>query len=216
MKHFNLLIILLFIAACHSATGPEFGGLNDIDGNEYVTVKIGDQWWMAENLKVSRYRNGDEIPNITEDTEWSEMESGAWAFYNNDPEVNDEFGKLYNWYAANDERDICPEGWMVPGESDWEKLINHLGGRDKAGGAMKDTTLWLSPNEGASNESGFTGLPAGLRVGSGGFDLLGRTGFWWYRGEPVRARDLNFLRESAGITHQNDKTRGYSIRCVRE
>lgn len=222
---YNILLLLFLIPACHSPTGPESGELTDIDGNVYRTISIGDQWWMAENLKVTRYRNGDDIPNVTGNDEWSALESGAWAYYNNNPEYDRLFGKLYNWYAANDERRICPEGWRVPSEVDWEILIIHLGGMNTAGGKMKDTTLWVSPNEGATNESGFTGRPGGYRlvVGNPGrdgtFENLGRSGMWWYRDDVSRARDLFYLRANAGVTRFDQwwgKRWGYSIRCIRE
>jgi uncharacterized protein (TIGR02145 family) len=157
----------------------------DIDGNIYNTVQIGTQCWTQSNLKVSKYRNGDNIPTGLSDAQWGSTTSGAYAIYNNDP-VNDAlYGKLYNWYAVTDSRGLCPTGWHVPSDGEWTTLITFLGGESVAGGAMKSTATqptpggWNAPNTGATNSSGFTGLPGGYRDSGGGFFFLGDGGSWW-------------------------------------
>jgi uncharacterized protein (TIGR02145 family) len=138
----------------------------DIDGNIYETVKIGTQIWMAENLKTSHYRNGSAIKEIEDNTTWANIEkAGAstpgWCYYNGTAINNPTYGKLYNWYAVNDSRHLCPTGWHVPTDVEFQLLSNDLGGDEVAGGKMKATTLWTAPNTGADNSSGFSALPAG-------------------------------------------------------
>src|SRR6478736_1024516 len=153
--------------------------VKDVDGNVYSTIKIGTQTWMKENLKVTRYNNGDIIPTGLSDVSWATATSGAVTIYNNDDGNNKVYGKLYNWYAATDPRKIAPQGWHIPSTEEWEALISFLGG-ESAGGQMKESGLahWTIPNSGATNISGFTGLPAGLRYG-GTFSDLGISGIWW-------------------------------------
>ena len=112
---------------------PETGTVTDIDGNTYVTVKIGEQWWMAENLKVTHYRNGDSIPNITADIQWAALDTGAWCSYDNNPDNVNHYGRLYNWYAVTDSRNIAPAGWHVATNDEWIALITILGGEITAG-----------------------------------------------------------------------------------
>jgi uncharacterized protein (TIGR02145 family) len=162
--------------------------VTDIDGNVYETVQIGEQLWMKENLKVTHYNNGDEIPTGYSNSEWASLSTGAYTVYN-DNEINaDTYGYLYNWYAIDLETGVCPEGWHVPTDDEWTILSDYLGGSDIAGGKLKECTegscpeseYWNSPNEGATNESGFTGLPGGCRGGgSGSYLYLGGSGFFW-------------------------------------
>jgi hypothetical protein len=102
----------------------EYGTLTDIDGNKYKTVKIGNQWWMAENLSVSHYRDGTSIPKVTEETQWANLTTGAWCYYNNDSDLGIIYGKLYNWYAVNDSRGLAPAGWHIPSDAEWTILTN--------------------------------------------------------------------------------------------
>jgi uncharacterized protein (TIGR02145 family) len=208
------------------------GTVTDIDGNVYQTVKIGDQWWMAENLKVTHYRNGDSIPNVTDNYTWEYLTSGAYCEYNHDISNVAVYGRLYNWHAADDSRSIAPEGWHVPSDTEWKQLEMYLGmsqaeadlqglrGTDE-GGKLKEvgTTHWLSPNTGATDESGFTALPGGYRVTWGDFaDLAYYACFWssteggdnpaWYR--RLRCDGPDILR------HCNSKRFGFSVRCVKD
>src|SRR6266496_3426307 len=138
----------------------------DIDGNVYPVITIGSQVWMKENLKTIHYRNGESILTGLSDASWGITTSGAFSIYNNDAANNTVYGKLYNWYAVIDSRKIAPAGWHVPSKAEWTILINSLGGLNLAGGAMKEAGLthWNTPNSGATNNSGFIGLPAGNRV----------------------------------------------------
>ena len=141
----------------------------DGEGNTYNTVQIGNQCWTQSNLNVTKYRNGDNISNLTNGSQWSgtpPSATGAWCSYNNNNANDATNGKLYNWYAVNDGRGLCFTGWHVPSDGEWTTLSNALGGASVAGGAMKTTTGWASPNTGATNSSGFNGRAAGFRSSS--------------------------------------------------
>jgi uncharacterized protein (TIGR02145 family) len=193
--------------------------VTDIDGNVYNTVQIGDQCWTQSNLKVSKYRNGDTIPMGLNNSDWGSASSGAYAIYNNDPVNDGLYGKLYNHYAVTDSRGLCPTGWHVPSDVEWTILENYLG-PIVAGGALKSTATqptpggWNSPNTGATNSSGFTALPGGLRDVNG--DFYGRTGYghWWSSSVSPWSRALFF--NAGGIGRGNfDRTWGFSVRCLK-
>jgi uncharacterized protein (TIGR02145 family) len=174
--------------------GGETGTVTDIDGNVYQTVKIGGQWWMAENLKVTHYRNGEAIPNITSNSEWAGLSSGAYCAYDNNNSNIATYGLLYNWYTVVDSRNIAPAGWHVPTDEEWKQLEIYLGmsqsdadkpglrGSDE-GGKLKETGTahWHSPNIGATNSSGFSALPGGCRDFNftGAYEGMGELGNWW-------------------------------------
>lgn len=160
--------------------GLTYGTVADFEGYNYKTIAIGSQIWMAENLRTTHYQNGNEIPEVTNITEWNSLISGAYCNYDNNPTIADIYGKLYNYYAIADSRNLCPSGWRVPTDAEWTILAAILDGEDWAGGAMKETgvTHWKAPNPGATNTSGFTGLPGG-RILSGSFLHLGEEGYWW-------------------------------------
>jgi uncharacterized protein (TIGR02145 family) len=228
-------LTLVLIAGCSGddkGTGPKPGGtVTDIDGNVYQTIKIGDQVWMAENLKVTRYRNGDPIPHVTDNSTWGSDSVGAWCNYNNDTNNVSTYGRLYNWYAVADTRNIAPEGWRVPTDEDWKQLETYLGmsqaqtdasswrGTDE-GGRLKDTTtLWSSPNAGATNETGFTALPGGYRFRGGGFyGISYGAGFWSATEESSGNAWTRYLGNDFSQVSRNslDKYYGYSVRCVRD
>lgn len=157
-------------------------GVTDGDGNFYETQLMGNgQEWMKENLYTTKYANGDPIPNVQDAGDWSNLTSGAWASYNNNPNNEIPMRKLYNWYAVSDPRNACPAGWHVPTDEEWTSLTVYLGGLSFAGGKLKDTgtDYWLSPNTGATNESGLTFYPGGTRTGAGIFQEIYGTGMWW-------------------------------------
>jgi uncharacterized protein (TIGR02145 family) len=208
------------------------GTLTDIDGNVYQTVMIGDQEWMAENLRVTHYRNSDPIPHVTDGGAWSGLSTGAYCEYDNNPSHVETYGRLYNWYAVDDSRNIAPAGWHVPSDDEWKQLEMYLGmsqaeadavgsrGTDE-GGKLKEsgTTHWSPPNEGATNERGFTALPGGNRSYDGDFNYVGsNAGFWcsteynssnaWYRG--LSHDGSQVYRFSSA------KRDGISVRCVRD
>ncbi|MBN2710180.1 MAG: fibrobacter succinogenes major paralogous domain-containing protein [Calditrichaceae bacterium] len=206
--------------------------LKDIDGNIYETVKIGNQVWMAENLKVTRFRNGDTIPYIAADTAWSKLTDAACCGYNNSVDTIEIFGLLYNWYAVADSRHVAPEGWHIPTDEDWKALEIFLGMSAEAademgnrgtneGGKLKDTgtIYWESPNLGATDETGFSALPGGYRFGYGIFNNIGYLcGFWVASDYNVSNAWSRFLGYNYAYVfrHYYDKKHGYSIRCVKD
>ena len=213
-----------------SVRGISYGqNINDIEGNTYKTVYIGTQQWMAENLKVSKYNDGSSIPNITDNTEWSQLTTGAWAYSNNDAANNAKYGNLYNWYAVspttNGNKNVCPTGWHVPTDDEWTVLTDYLGGANVAGGKMKEvgTTSWNSPNKDATNTSLFTGLPGGFRNPGGSYFGIGSSGNWWSSSENSTGnawpRNLSSLNGNASRIYYGDngsKIYGLSVRCVKD
>jgi uncharacterized protein (TIGR02145 family) len=205
-----------------------YGTVVDQEGNSYKTIVIGSQEWMAENLKTSTYSNGDQIHNVIDQNEWSNVTTGAWVHYNNDSQYECPYGKLYNWYAAADPRNICPTGWHVPSDAEWSSLINYLdpnadGGNNPntAGGKMKSNgaQYWQSPNTDATNESGFSGLPGGIRKDSGLFYNIGDFGYFWSSTEfDTDAAWYLEMDYNIGDTYRvtRHKGDGFSIRCLRD
>lgn len=196
-----------------------YSNLVDIEGNEYNTIQIGSQIWMAENLRTTTYNDGTPIPNVTEFADWQALTSGAYAWYDNDEATNKNlYGALYNAYAV-DTGKLAPEGWHIPTDEEWEILADYLGGYSVAGGKLKEkgTNNWNAPNSDATNVVGFTALPGGFR--DGGFIGLGVNAQWWTSTEtsPTEARyrwvayDHGTL---AGLSYL--KRNGFSIRCVKD
>jgi len=205
--------------------------ITDVDGHTYSTVEIGSQCWMQQNLRTSRYANGDVIPNVSGSTEWSGLSTGAWVHYDNDTQYELPYGKLYNWFAGDDPRNLCPAGWHVPSFQDWDILISFLGGDAIAGAAMKEagTQHWNAPNQGSTNSSGFTALPAGYRSAWGDFEnwdsepTIGEGTFWWSTsewigGSPCCGRPVGVHNWYDDVTSNqaHEKQHGYSIRCVKD
>ena len=199
--------------------------IKDIDGNVYKTVKIGTQKWMAENLKVSKYNDGTVMPNVTDGTQWSNLTTGAWAYYNNDVANNAKYGKLYNWYTVspttNDNKNVCPTGWHVPADSEWNVLTEYLGGAGIIGGIMKEVGIisWEDPNMNATNSSLFTGLPAGSRGYNGSYTNIRQTGNWWSttagNTDFVWYRYLQFNNDLLDRSYFY-KSFGFSVRCLKD
>ncbi|NOU17154.1 MAG: hypothetical protein HOO91_06305 [Bacteroidales bacterium] len=194
------------------------GTVTDIDGNSYKTVIIGTQEWMAENLKVTHYRNGDPITNITDNTQWvNERTQGAWCSYNNDAANKTTYGLLYNFYAIADSRGICPTGWHVPSDAEWDILISYLGGVDIAGYKMKKT----GNNIDADNSSGFSALLGGLREYDFGtfYALNDRTCWWSSTAIPNYSNAWSrFINRTEKSIHRNGSLdfSGLSIRCIKD
>jgi uncharacterized protein (TIGR02145 family) len=210
----------------------EYGSMTDQQGNVYKTIIIGGQEIMAENLNTSIYRNGAAISTNLSNSSWSTTTSGAWAYYNNDAGNACPYGKLYNWYACVDSRQLCPAGWHVPSNDEWTVLRDFLGGESEAGGKMKTignieaaTGLWESPNAGATNSSGFSGLPGGARLSSPAdtYDNQGTIGYYWsstyadinqfYNDGYVQL--LYWQIDNFGFTHTTVNVGG-SVRCFRD
>jgi uncharacterized protein (TIGR02145 family) len=193
--------------------------VTDIDGNDYATVKIGNQLWMASNLKTTKYRNGDLIANVTNTTVWQTLSTGAWCDYDNSASNGSIYGHLYNAYAVSDSRNIAPSGWHIPTDAEWDELITFLGGASIAGGKMKEAGYdhWNSPNSGATNESGFNALPAGFS-NSQGWNLYSYCYFWSstiYSTTQTWNRALHNSETGVERTY-NSKNFGFSIRCVKD
>ena len=191
------------------------------DGVTYNTVSIGNQCWFKENLRTTKYNDGTSITNVTDNATWTSTTSGAYCCYSNNTSNCTTYGALYNWYAVNTGK-LCPSGWHVPSDAEWTTLVNYLGGEDVAGGKLKETgtTHWQSPNNGATNSSGFTALPGGYRFSSGGsFGLLGILGYWWSStqldGSDAWTRNLTYLNANVGRVNLV-KSYGFSVRCLRD
>jgi uncharacterized protein (TIGR02145 family) len=185
----------------------------------YDTVKICNQVWMTKNLNVDHYRNGDSIPQVPDLKQWFNLKTGAWCYYNNDTVLGAIYGKLYNWYAVNDPRGLAPISYHVPSDSEWTILSSFLGGESVAGGKMKEigTTHWYSPNVGATNSSGFTGLPGGRREINGTYYYGKAYGFWWSTSiydTHAWYRDLDYQYPFLSRI-SNNKIYGFSVRCVK-
>lgn len=199
---------------------PASNAFTDYDGNVYNTVTIGTQTWMKENLKVTHYRDGSSLPNITDADQWESLSTGAYCNYSNDENNVATYGRIYNWYAVNDSRKIAPAGWHVPTEAEWNTLINFLGGDSVAGGKLKETgtTHWLYINIGATNETGFTALPGGERSYDGAYSKLGEAGTWWTSSfSGAYAWQWIIGSYGADIGEQGSSMNyGFSVRCVKD
>ena len=208
------------ISSCNQDDDNEPTTVTDVDGNVYETVTIGNQVWMAENLKTTHYRNGEPINYLTDEADWNNATAGAYCVYENDEVSNAIFGMLYNGFAVQDGRNLAPQGWHVATDADWTVLTDHLGGLAEAGGKLKETGFahWSAPNIGATNETGFTALGAGLR-GSGHFTGLMNYGYWWtsssYNADALWRRSMG--SGTAVVSRaDNPKTFGFSVRCVKD
>ncbi|MFZ4725952.1 MAG: FISUMP domain-containing protein, partial [Paludibacter sp.] len=192
----------------------------DADGNYYPVVNIGSQVWMAENLKTSQYRNNTVITNKTTDTNWGTLTTEAYTDYNT-PSKSSAYGKVYNWFVVNDSRTVAPIGWHIPTDAEWTTLTDFLGGIKPAGNKLKESGLthWSSPNTGASNETGFTGLPGGARTTNIDIYDIGMQGYWWsstVHSSNISAwyRCLDYLVSDVN-RGSYPKTGGLSIRCIK-
>jgi uncharacterized protein (TIGR02145 family) len=203
-----------------------YGNVKDIDGNVYKTITIGTQTWMAQNLRTTHYRNGDPISEVKEFTSWMNTTDGAYCNYLNtkseDTIVTQ--GRLYNWYAFSDSRNLAPIGWHLPTDAEWITLATYLGGYPVAGGKMKEsgTKHWKSENVGATNESGFTALPCGLRDGYENYYGINATSMWWSISIADTSMDgycgllynsSNVWIPSSGISDMNT---GLAVRCIKD
>ncbi len=202
-----------------------FGSVTDIEGNVYRTIKIGTQTWMADNLKTTTYLDGSPIAHAEDNTQWMNNTDGAYSWYDNDQETYAEiYGAMYNWYAVNNSAGLCPSGWEVPNESQWETLTRYLDGRNVAGGKMKEIGvapdgLWNDTNEGATNESGFSGIPGGYRSTGGSYYSIGDEGYWWSATSSSEqyayVRTLRNLHTwLVGFVYY--KISGHSVRCIQQ
>lgn len=198
----------------------EPGTVVDIDGNVYHTVTIGTQVWMLENLKVTHYRNGDDIPVVTDNAAWQGLATGAYCEYENDGGNVADYGRLYNWYAVDDSRGIAPFGWHVPSDAEWQTLVEYVGNFGDAGYRLRETgtTHWEEPNDEATNESGFTALPGGYRNNYGYYyGLHNTTYFWASTGDGFSAGYSLFVNQGPEVELGfRGYTFGVSIRCIKD
>ncbi|MEI6851898.1 MAG: fibrobacter succinogenes major paralogous domain-containing protein [Bacteroidota bacterium] len=199
--------------------------VTDIDGNIYHYATIGSQVWMLENLKTTHYRDGSPIPNVTADSAWSYLTTGAYSDYQNNPANSAVYGRLYNGHAVFDSRNIAPVGWHVSTDAEWTTLINYLQGDSVAGGKLKETgtTHWQSPNAGATNEYGFAALPGGYRNTTwAAFDKCGKQATWFTTtvstNSPVQVWYRSIAYDEVSVFHSDfaSRTDGFSVRCVRD
>lgn len=247
-------LIILLMDICVAQT------VSDINGNVYKTVKIGDQLWMVENLRVNKYNNGDNIPGNLSNEDWSNTKEGAYAIYpheggywdegpiegiNSDEEMVASYGKLYNWFAIDDPRGLCPQGWSIPDSADWSQLVNYLMNEydydnlwlistiDGVGNALKSCHQVKSPLDGCNtsqhprwnsdsihsgfNQVGFSALPGGIRRSEGRFDGIGYVISMWSASEDDIAWSQRIYYNSGHIAQRNSwfKSDGYSVRCFR-
>ena len=184
-------------------------------------VKIGTQVWMAENLNVATYRNGDPIPQAKTQKEWNKAsvnQQPAWCYYNNDPVNGKKYGKLYNWYAVNDARGLAPAGYHIPTDDEWTILKDYLGRETLVGTKMKSTSGWYENGNG-TNSSGFNGLPGGYRYLDGTFDFIGKDGYWWssteYKPDSAWGHYLDYSSGNV-FRYGNKEGGGFCVRCLRD
>lgn len=224
LSHF-LIVMAIFLAVTTSCKKDDNTPqtVTDADGNVYHTVTIGTQTWMTENLKTTRYRNGDLIGTTTPATlniSGQTTPKYQWACAGNETNVAT-YGRFYTWYAVTDSRNLCPEGWHVPTNAEWATLFNYLGGENVAGGKLKEAGLthWQSPNTGATNQTGFSALPSGYRNMDGGFYYLGYSSFCWSSSESSANKpsclciDFNNSKATFG---EDAKYNGFPVRCIKD
>jgi len=199
----------------------EKGTVTDADGNVYPTIGIGAQIWMAENLKTTRFNDGAPIPEVSGRTAWNNRWTPAYCWYENDEESGrDIYGALYNWFAVGTGK-LCPIGWHVPDNTEWKALVTYLGGIKVAGGKMKvpGTQFWEQPNTGATNSSGFSGLPAGCRADYGEFYSKGVNLVLWTSSINNSTSAWCYVISAFSDdleNHPKDSSTGYSIRCIKD
>lgn len=221
MTKTKLKTLLLITITAYTGYALSQESVTDTDGNTYRTITIGSQVWMSENLRTTRYNDGTAIPLVTDKAAWKDLHTPGYCWYNNSQSGNGiTNGALYNWCAVNSGK-LCPAGWHVPSDSAWTILTDYLGGLNAAGGKLKETGVshWLSPNAGATNETGFTAIPEGYRNVDGTFTDFGGGGYWWsstgsrYNNAWSRYMSYNSISIIRG---NDDKQAGFSIRCVRD
>jgi uncharacterized protein (TIGR02145 family) len=225
--------ILLFIFSCEKYDLPrtsyydvlsknyrQTGTVIDIEGNVYGTIKIGTQWWMSDNLKTTKFKDGTSMQLITNNTDWFNTSSPAYCWYNNEPNNKNTYGTLYNSFCVTS-GNLCPIGWHVPAESDWQILLDFVGWQYVDGdGKLKETGTihWASPNSNATNSSGFNALPGGKRYDYGDFEGIKLEAAWWTSTESDSefTRFYNLGNDGGSSLLYGYKHNGLSIRCLKD
>jgi uncharacterized protein (TIGR02145 family) len=215
-----LLVVSFFTVSCKKDSGSN-DTIKDIDGNVYHIVKIGTQVWMIENLKTTTFNDGTSVPQVTDNSEWGNLSFSGFCWYDNDSiSYKNTYGALYNWNAVNSGK-LAPIGWHIASDDDWTTLTTYLGGDSVAGGKLKEkgTSHWAVPNSGATNESGFTGIPAGYRNMDGEFAEIGQSLNLWSSTHATTDNDyfrgIGYNTKSVSRNAYNKKY-GFSVRCVRD
>ena len=213
MKKLNIASILCGLILCIASCGPSIKAPSDDKGE----VTIGNQVWTSKNLDVSKFKNGEEIPEAETKDQWkafSDANEAAWCYYEN----KTEYGKLYNWYAVNDPRGLAPAGYHIPTDEEWTTLTNYLGGETIAGAKMKSKTGWENDGNG-TNSSAFAGLPGGYRANDGDFNDIGVNCSWWSSSENRSSNAwCRYLYYLYGFVFRDYdyKQNGFSVRCLRD
>ena len=233
---FVTMTLFLLIGSCKDNPTSEkdnFEGITDIDGNEYNIIKIGNQWWMAENLKVTHYNNGDSIPSVTNNENWGNKMNGSTCSYENQGYAPNVYGRLYNWYAIKDSRNIAPKGWHIPTDSEWKEMEVYIGMKQSEtnqngyrgigiGGKLKsDNIQWIRPNIGANDSVGFSAIGSGLRMSDGSFTALLYSALFWTssasRVDSSKAIFRELDNNTSAINRAEEyKQYGFSVRCVKD
>ncbi len=222
-RHLFFLLSLSVVIGIRCGNDDEVkveGPVKDLDGNEYETVTIGDQVWMAENLKTTTLNDGTLIPKVADNTPWSNLESAGLCWYNNNEDQNKEvYGALYNWHTVASGK-LCPSGWHVPSSDEWDILYDYLG--DSAASKLKETgnSHWATENKDATNSTGFTARPGGYRIPNTGFQQKGYYGYWWSStSDPnnttrIFGREMN-AQSKDGSEIVYNPNHGMSVRCLK-
>ena len=219
-----VLVAVLFIACERKNEQPPIPVKNVVVEPPIKEVVIGQQVWMAENLSVVKFRNGDSVPQAKTPEEWVKAavnNQPAWCYYNNDPGLNSQYGKLYNWHAVNDPRGLAPVGWHIPTDSAWTILSDYLGGMFSAGKKMKTVSGWFSDfgYGNGNNISGFSGLPGGRRNQTGLFNEVELMGVWWSATVENNNKAWSYLltfNYDYLIRGTFDNGFGLSVRCIKD
>jgi uncharacterized protein (TIGR02145 family) len=215
------ILLPLMLAACKpSGQTTLSGSLVDRDGNVYRTVTIGGKTWMSENLRVSRYKNGESIPEVLDAKSWSTQKNGASSTYGNREENGKTYGRLYNWYAVNDPRGLAPEGWHVATDREWNELAETAGGEQHAGKSLKASGVWNGQSTTGTGSLGFNAQASGARRDTdGGFVLLGEFARFWTPTEADGAKAIGRAMEYYDETVRRGevkKENGFAVRCVKD
>jgi len=219
--HYKKLIICVITLFCISLTWLHSQTVKDIDGNIYVTINIGKQVWLAENLKTTKLNDGKTIPVVADEKAWKALKQPALCWYNNEITNKDDYGALYNWYTVNT-RKLCPAGWHVPTDSEWETMITFLGNINTAGDRLKEKgiTHWKNYLSSATDDFDFTALPGGIRYYSGVFPQFGDSyAVWWSSTGDNKGLAWNRgLHDSSSRVFKGfeDIRSGFSVRCIKD
>ena len=221
MKKLNIITILfcliLFITACGPSSSKTDEGSTTATSDAETEASIGKQVWTTKNLDVTKYRNGDAIPQVQDKNAWAKLKTGAWCYFENNTANGTTYGKLYNWFAVNDTRGLAPKGYHMPTDAEWTILTDNLG--EEAGTKMKSTSGWDNNGNG-TNTSGFAGLPGGYRNDDGDFSFIGAGGGWWSSSESNTSyawyRSLYNASGDVARYYGVNKQSGFSVRCLRD